>query len=108
MTDKQSHTPTPWTIVNAPRNAGLHGRIYARGSVVADVHIQPDGIDAANAAHIVRCVNAHDKLVAALRDLLNACEGIGGGINSDGAMNRWTNAKYDARAVLAEVDREQS
>jgi hypothetical protein len=60
------HTPTPWQIGSKVPNF-----IYARDGL--DIIAQCDSWNEstraeenANAAHIVRCVNAHDALVAAL------------------------------------------
>jgi hypothetical protein len=65
------HTPTPWHIGSKVPNF-----IYARDGL--DIIAQCDSANEstraeenANAAHIVRCVNAHDALVAALDNLLN-------------------------------------
>ena len=56
------HTPTPWAVD--------HDAISAQGQHIAGC-IGLDGDDyatqKANAAHIVRCVNAHDDLVSALQ-----------------------------------------
>jgi hypothetical protein len=60
-----SHTPTPW-IVNGKSieyGEGLSGGLVA--ACVEDVF--GNSIDDADMAHIVRCVNAHDDLVAALQ-----------------------------------------
>ena len=57
------HTPTSWETTFTLRLQG------ANGFIIGGVH-SPCGtreIDAANAAHIVRCVNSHDALVAACR-----------------------------------------
>ena len=52
MTDK--HTPTPWEIEGY--------EVYAQNEAVAMCETEAD------AAHIVRCVNAHDGLVEALSE----------------------------------------
>lgn len=64
------HTPTPWKT-----NTAIHpdDQVFsADGAIVADckwTKHNPD-IRSANAEHIVRCVNAHDDLAAALEELL--------------------------------------
>ena len=66
-----AHTPAPWTISDhsntdiADAKGDPVGETFSR---YWDGHT--DHFDAerrANAAHIVRCVNAHDELVAALQ-----------------------------------------
>jgi len=68
------HTPTPW-FVGGVTIWDTSGR-----SLIAECP-QPEWLGArkltnreANAAHIVKCVNAHDAFVAALRDLLARAE----------------------------------
>jgi hypothetical protein len=71
-----SHTPTPW-IVNGKSieyGEGLSGGLVA--ACVEDVF--GNSIDDADMAHIVRCVNAHDDLVAALKDLDDCYCEVGG------------------------------
>lgn len=58
-----NHTPTPW---EARTGKAAHACIYVQGTD-HDVAI---GMRPDDAAHICRCVNAHDKLVAALEDVL--------------------------------------
>jgi hypothetical protein len=67
-TQTQTHTPTPYAVsrATAPQSIG----ILAETECIASVHDL--GIDRRveqreNAAFIVRCVNAHDKLVEALK-----------------------------------------
>jgi len=66
MTDTK-HTPTPWTQDDTviTRNS----RVIASVRDLCTDSQLPE--DRANAAHIVRCVNAHDELVAALRNLVD-------------------------------------
>ena len=58
-----AHTPTPWrcTYGGTPLRAK---RIAFKDESIANC-VGPQSMS--NAAHIVRCVNAHDELVAALR-----------------------------------------
>lgn len=62
MTTATNHTPTPWRIGDAGRT--VFGPPNGNPSPETVAHTSR-----ANAAHIVRCVNGHDALVAALRDL---------------------------------------
>lgn len=62
------HTQTPWKVTQD------NGIVAADGQSVACVssHIRRDwDVKKANAAHIVRCVNSHDDLLAALKELGN-------------------------------------
>jgi hypothetical protein len=62
--NKPAHSPTPWSVgkyvPELVRDAKDNG--------VASCARLGDGNEEANAAHIVRCVNAHDALVAALKE----------------------------------------
>lgn len=68
-----NHTPTPWhaagVTVYAP--AGHTARATVADTTCCGSMTRAE--DEANAAHIVRCVNAHDELVAALR-VIAGCE----------------------------------
>lgn len=60
-------TPMPWTV---EKTAAGHPLISGGGGTVAVLDVSavagtPEA-DKINAAHIVKCVNAHDDLVAAL------------------------------------------
>lgn len=59
-----AHTPTPWAEQEMP--GGCNDRITADDGEGKTICEFPYGLDA-NSAHIVRCVNAHDDLVAALQ-----------------------------------------
>lgn len=73
------HTPTPW---HAVENSWSHTGIYAGHKEVAGLDIYDEATEenqedhealmAANAAFIVRAVNSHEQLVAALRFYANA------------------------------------
>lgn len=62
------HTPTPWKCAARPGPCGTHLLCIASANdlLIADIW----GGSEANAAFIVRAVNAHDELVAALRGVL--------------------------------------
>lgn len=58
---KNKHTPAPWT-----QNGKFIGTSDSNDDILNGCH--PDVEQAiANAAHIVHCVNSHDKLIAALQ-----------------------------------------
>ena len=83
-----SHTPTPWRVekvlwsgwedvsdlgfqVGISSDAGNH--TYHTTVAIAEADPQGEAQALATAAHIVKCVNAHDELVETLR---GACEWI--------------------------------
>ena len=75
------HTATPWSV--DPENA--RKVIGADGSFVADCNgLADEDCDAANAAHIVRCVNSHDALVSALQSAEMVFREAGIGIQARG------------------------
>lgn len=66
-----SRTPTPWIA------SGCHvsSANEPRSHILSSMPGLPEG--AANAAHICRCVNAHDELVEALQSVIATCkEGV--------------------------------
>jgi hypothetical protein len=108
-----THTPTPWR--NPPLSVTVRGPDNCK---ICDCHLVGATLnstrgDEANAAHIVRCVNAHDRLVAALRDATAYVELFtGDGVREQPSADvRFPNGDFDAekiaanaRAVLAEID----
>lgn len=88
------HTPTPW--VSSPDSRGS-SFVWKRGDEqpgsnrIAIAHIQYNG--EANAAHIVKCVNAHDELVDLCVQLSDLCDRAG----------YHTHAK-NAEAILAKLE----
>ena len=70
-TQTAQHTPTPWDTNGFLSNDGI--RIYHRQDEVA--HLSDIGLDQdvleAHAAFIIRAVNAHDDLLAALKEARN-------------------------------------
>lgn len=78
----QTHTPTPWIV--AARNESdntidIRSEEYKDRELVASVTPKPHYADnqEANAAYIVKCVNAHDELVSELRDALDELKAKG-------------------------------
>lgn len=59
-----THAPTPWAEQEMP--GGCNDRITDTDGEGKTICEFPYGLDA-NSAHIVRCVNAHDDLVSALK-----------------------------------------
>ena len=120
MNDKQTHTPTPWQLSSA--NAFHRAMIFAypnHKQMAIAAMTEGDAADD-NAAHIVHCVNAHDKLVAALRDAEKSLGAVSGLLhsyprpsndpNGRTLLNAEEHAKaacFVARAVLAEVESNQ-
>ena len=92
-----AHTPTPWRVGDAGHT--VFGP--PNGTPSPAVITTTRGLHPANSAHIVRCVNAHDDLVAALT-FITRCAKMKGPVGttcyiiSDAAMD-------SARAALAKV-----
>lgn len=63
------HTKTPWQV-GPERENDTSARLFSGSRYIGAVWNSDENINQAraNAEHIVRCVNAHDALVAALRD----------------------------------------
>lgn len=77
MNETMKHTPTPWSVkptslwTDTPwRIEGADG--FSACLVYGDGALNK-GTTVANAAHIVKCVNAHDALVQRLQELVNIC-----------------------------------
>ncbi len=85
-----NHTPTPWyvetTAVYDAKNLLVTDTCFTGGR---------PGPNRANAAHIVKCVNAHDELVAALRSVITAADEVG--------PKTWSMAVAEVRAALSKV-----
>ncbi len=101
------HTTTPWRIGNS------HSwNIFSGTSLVASVHFggyQADEKERAevdaNAAYIVHCVNAHDKITvkmqAALAWLEMNIQNRNGGIETDLAVSALRSARLEISEALA-------
>jgi hypothetical protein len=63
------HSPTPWAVNYAHPDVWLESE--SEENNLADVHGASFEESKANAAYIVRCVNAHEALVDALKAVLN-------------------------------------
>lgn len=68
---EQTHTPTPWRYckTNGSPTSGQHMIAGSKPGYLAEIRDCGSGDVSANAAFIVRACNAHDELVAALRDI---------------------------------------
>lgn len=67
-----AHTPTPWRVDGADIVSPSECAVVATVQWCGEGR---DGESEANAAHIVRCVNAHDELVAACQLAFKRGEG---------------------------------
>jgi hypothetical protein len=84
-----NHTPTPW-------HEGRYG-VYADTTGYGRTHAQVALCEnPANSVHIIRCVNAHDELVAALESFL--CLSTPADLREDSDLHAVTQR---ARAALA-------
>ena len=96
------HTPTPWSIVPQNDGSSIIAKMHEDASkgfrIVCHAWLRRDSQaeDQANAAFIVRAVNAHDDLVAALSNLVAIIE--------DGNKATTESSSYAcARAALAKA-----
>ena len=102
MTSK--HTPIPWRLEGKYKivrdSAFPLPRIIVESTISGECNHsinQGDDADAANAAFIVRAVNAHNDLVAAIEQVFNAAEDNGNmeDIDWDGLREALAKAKGD-------------
>jgi hypothetical protein len=103
---KTKHTPTPWTadLGGCITSSGLPIVTGRNGALLTTLAMNGHK-GAANADFIVRCVNCHDELVAALQETLGAYRILREAYHAD--MHRETPAENDcelrARAALAKA-----
>ena len=97
-----THTPTPWKVY-----AGGRGAPVINDSVINDSNgfqialLTACEQSAANAAHIVRCVNAHDALTSRVAELEKHLSAV---LECDIPITYLSDAVFaDARAALAKV-----
>lgn len=95
-TDTTTHSPTPW------RRDSSIGIIYdPSGNMALQYLEEPEHpITEANATHIVRCVNLHDELVAALKALVIEGECVRCGKAPGADFARYL---AEARAIVAKA-----
>lgn len=89
--DEARHTPTPWRVTrrhykSLPHLVGHNGR-YVMNAAPRGTYHRSEVLQVADAEHIVRCVNAHDELVAALRSLSKFVERIENKLGMHCAIN---------------------
>jgi hypothetical protein len=65
MTQATKHTPTPWRF-EVVGSAGDYSNPVDVCEIATEYKRIAEYVNESDAAHIVRCVNAHDELVAAL------------------------------------------
>lgn len=70
------HTPTPWAIVDSTEIISTDEAAREEFGVIADTNLMGPKTEqqAADTDFIVRCVNAHDELVAALEAVEKAID----------------------------------
>ena len=71
------HTPTPWHF-----STGIGGAVIYNDVTLAKIPMDAHAWEA-NAAHIVKCVNSYDELVAALRLSLLCLDAAASGMLND-------------------------
>lgn len=95
ITNNAEHTPTPWTY------DGYYIVSPVNGDVAQTLRNRPNGH--VDAAHIVKCVNAHDELVAALKAFTKAEESFREATQHQ-SVDDWLDDAYEqAIAILAKV-----
>ena len=72
--NKTQHTPLEWSQVYFPLLKERHIRYYGDGTAetLAVMNSGDSDTDKANAKYIVNCVNSHDRLVEALKEIRTA------------------------------------
>lgn len=105
MPELKKHTPGPWKSDEMAEDMALFHITGPDGRRVASVDCRTtfmEDVDeaAANAAFIVRAVNCHEELLAALKSMVSAFHPTQGG--SDIYCDAATNA---ARAAIAKAER---
>ena len=110
MSHTPTHTPTPWCYRKAAKHLHIEGTHAGYGRRIATVPYVGDSTgwtSAANAAHIVHCVNTHDALVEALRSSFATLNGLR---DQKVAMPKWmqihvTDSLNLANQALAQVEK---
>lgn len=105
-----SHTPTPWEAVQPSQDTDdvIEIRSTIDGWTVARMGDGDliDEQDHDNAAHIVRCVNVHDQLVAALYTALDAVEAALMDFHEIGLdMTQYRHARDAVKQALAAAEK---
>ena len=87
---KTQHTPLEWSQVYFPLLKERHIRYYGDGTAetLAIMNSGDSDTDKANAKYIVNCVNSHDKLVEALKEIAET-----NGKDEQDVFDEWTEAE---------------
>lgn len=100
------HTPTPWVLASPYRVAGdcSHTGMHGAFSFPVAECKGSNEVAAANAAHIVRAVNSHDKLVAALRFVEATLASVAVPSGCPEVSRAFADLRDGTRAALAEAE----
>lgn len=108
---KPQHTPTPWTKSEVEFEKDEWSKLYfqkqiciGKGMDITAIVYGPDDQEEANAAFIVRAVNAHDALLRIVKELaevptIDETPGIAKGVFSE--MDELI---YEAREAIAKAE----
>lgn len=107
MTTEAKHTPTPTFETLAAWISPSNGDVYLVDEKQLAIALMTKGcrlteFNDENAAHIVRCVNAHERLVALANDVIAASE-VSGLPDCDPA-HELRSLACAARAALADLE----
>ena len=72
-----NHTPLPWKYVSEYDEAYIDGPEPSQKGII-NFYLCDTEVGHANAAYIVRAVNAHEELIAALNEAVKIMESMGG------------------------------
>jgi hypothetical protein len=105
MSESIKPTPAPWAF-HEQGEANEWALVTADGRWLISFRQNGElltGKQGANAAHIVKCVNAHDGLVAALDAVLPALIRLGDFVGNDFVANDGTGRTVDRCAIVGQV-----
>lgn len=94
-----SHVPGPYHVVQPGTEANRSEFIEIEDGFGRTATVYGEVNDPETQATATLFAAVPD-LLEALEELLFACEGVGGGHNSEGVLNRRTNARAKAREVI--------
>lgn len=102
---QDDHAPTPWNVSVDQKHPVLGATEIrdVRGRLIEWIGQSGRSDNEANAAHIVKCVNAHDELVAEMRRLLDHFETWARDHSTDATAETWA-IIYCARAALTKAE----
>lgn len=105
-----THTPTPWEVDPRKPMAGTNYKFFrstiqGTDKIFGKINGHTMAKAEANASHIIKCVNNHDALVAALSELRWAVNPISGhAVPSRTEVKNITGALSAASSVLRKVE----